>query len=386
VKVKQDPGDFRVEEVSALVPGNEGPFTLYRLEKSGIGTLEAVGVLARAWRLRGQAVAFAGLKDKYGVTAQTISVRGGPTRNFEGRGVRANYLGRSPRPVARGMLLGNQFRIVLRHLKPAQAALVEERARAAAVHGFPDYYDDQRFGSMRGEGGGLVARALLHGKEEAALRMAIASPAREDRSRLKRRRRLLHDRWGAWGELAQALERSIEQRICLALAEGATFAEAYSMLDQGLRSLYLSAYQAFLFNEGLRRAVGSGPTHPGVAGPYVFHEQDPGALKEERIPLASSHAESHPLLDPLLQADGVDRAALGRLRFRRGIRAAIVVPEGLESGAIDEDECNPGRVKIPLSFRLKPGSYATMLVKRCTFDFRSPGGGLRADRDSAASS
>ncbi|MGQ0613830.1 MAG: tRNA pseudouridine(13) synthase TruD [Planctomycetaceae bacterium] len=384
MKLKQAPGDFRVEEVSALVPGNEGPFTLYRLEKSGIGTLEALQVLARAWRLRGRAVAFAGLKDKYGVTAQTISVRGGPTRNFEGRGVRANYLGRSPRPVARGTLLGNRFRIVLRHLAPGQAASVEERARAAATHGFPDYYDDQRFGSMRGEGGGLVARALLRGQEEEALRLAIATPAREDRSRLKRRRRLLRDRWGAWGELAHALERSLEQRICEALAGGATFGEATQLLDQGLRSLYLSAYQAYLFNEGLRRAVGSGPSHPGVAGPYVFFEQDPGALKAERIPLASADAEPHPLLDDLLAAEGVDRAALGRLRFRRGIRAAIVVPEELETGGVEQDECNPGRVKLALSFRLKPGSYATMLVKRCTFDFRGPGAGLTAARGSGA--
>ena len=222
------PEDFRVEEVSRLEPGAEGEFSLYRLSKSGIGTPEAVRFLTRAWRLRPTDVAFAGLKDRYGLTGQTISVRRGPRRNLAGRGFKLNYLGRSPRPAARGTIAANRFRIVLRDLDAGGAERVERRARSAAEEGFPNYYDDQRFGSLRGTGGAFVARALLDGDPEEALRLAVACPAREDRGRTRRRRRELSERWGAWSDLALRLAPSLELRICRALAAGASFAEAYS--------------------------------------------------------------------------------------------------------------------------------------------------------------
>jgi tRNA pseudouridine13 synthase len=369
LKVKQLPEDFRVEEVSRLEPGEEGAFSLYRLEKVGIGTPEAVRLLARAWRLQGKDVAFAGLKDRHGVTGQTISVRRGPRRNLAGRGFKLNYLGRSPRPAARGTIAANRFRIVLRDLDAAGAERLARRARAAEADGFPNYYDDQRFGSLRGTGGAFVARALLDGDHEEALRLAVACPAREDRSRTRRRRQVLREKWGAWAELTERLAPSIERRICGALAAGASFADAYGLLDRALRAIHLGAFQAHLFNAALRRAVGAdGPRHPGPAGPYLFYRGDPGALRAERIPLAAVGAPPHPLLDAELERESLTRDRLADLAFRRGLRAAVAAPAGLTVGEPAADTLNRGRLRLALSFTLPPGSYATMLVKRCTHD------------------
>jgi len=366
LKVKQRPEDFRVEEENRLEPGAGGDFALYRLEKSGIGTPEALQVVARAWRLGPRATAFAGLKDRYGVTGQLVSVHRGPSRNFEGRGFKLNFLGRAARPVGRGTIQRNRFRLVLRDLRPSEADRLASRARDAAVHGVPDYYDDQRFGSLRGTNGRFVAEALLRGDHAAALRLATASPARQDRSRLKRRRKMLQQRWGRWEELARGLEPSLEQRICAHLAAGGTFAEAYGMLARPLRSLHLAAFQAHLFNECLRRAVPArGPRHSGAAGPYVFFEGDPGDLKERRIPLVSDEAPPDPLLDGVMTGAGLAR---GGLPFRPGTRGAVVVPDDLKTEDPEDDDLNRGKVKVALSFALRPGSYATMIVKRCTYD------------------
>jgi tRNA pseudouridine13 synthase len=369
LKVKQVPEDFRVEEVSRLEPGEEGDFSLYRLSKSGIGTPEAVRLLTRAWRLRPTDVAFAGLKDRYGLTGQTISVRRGPRRNLAGRGFKLNYLGRSPAPAARGTIEANRFRIVLRDLDAGGAERVERRARRAAEDGFPNYYDDQRFGSLRGTGGAFVARALLDDDFEEALRLAIACPAREDRSRTRRRRRELHERWGAWSDLALRLPPSLERRICQKLAAGVPYADAYGLLDRALRAIHLGAFQAHLFNGALRRAVGEdGPRHPGAAGPYCFYRGDPGALRDERIPLAAAGAPPHPLLDGELERASLTRARFSRLAFRRGIRAAVATPADLAVAEPAADTLNRGRVCLELSFTLPPGSYATMLIKRGTHD------------------
>ncbi|MHC4931163.1 MAG: tRNA pseudouridine(13) synthase TruD [Planctomycetota bacterium] len=369
MKIKQSPDDFRVEEVTRLVPGAEGIHSLYRLEKSGIDTRQALRIVERDWSLRRGDVQFAGLKDRYGVTGQVVSIRKGPARNFRGRGLKLNFLGRSPRPAARGTIERNRFRIVLRHLRRGDCERVGARARAAARHGFPDYFDDQRFGSVRGTAGGFIARALLRGEPERALRLAIASPARKDRSQVKRRRRLLRERWGEWRELAKALEPSLERRVCERLEQGDAFDEAYGELDPALRSLHLAAYQAHLFNECLRRSVGDGgPSHPGLAGAYRFYRGDPGEVGELRLPLASHDAEPHAVLDALLQEEGIDRETLASLPFRSGSRSAIVVPTELEVTDAENDELNRDRMKLTLRFALRSGSYATMLIKRCTYD------------------
>jgi tRNA pseudouridine13 synthase len=369
LKVKQVPEDFRVEELSRLEPGEDGAFSLYRLEKSGIGTPEAVRFLTRAWSLRPEDVAFAGLKDRYGLTGQMISVRRGPRRNLAGRGFKVNYLGRSRRPAARGTIAGNRFRIVLRDLDPEGAERVGRRARAAAGDGFPNYYDDQRFGSLRGTGGAFIARALLDGDFEEALRLAVACPAREDRSRTRRRRQALREKWGAWSELADGLAPSLERRICRALEAGASFADAYGLIDRALRAIHLGAFQAHLFNAALRRAVGEeGPRHPGPAGPYLFYRGDPGSLRDERIPLAAAGAPPHPLLDAELERASLTRARFGSLKFRRGARDAVACPAELTVAEPSADTLNRGRLCLALAFALPPGSYATMLIKRCTHD------------------
>ncbi len=367
MKLKQRPEDFRVEELSRLEPGRTGEFSLYRLEKSGIGTPEALRIVGHEWRLDPRALAFAGLKDRHGITAQTVSIRNGPAENFAGKGFKLNYLGRGERAAGRGALLGNRFRIVVRDLSAEEADRFAARARACADKGFPDYYDDQRFGSLRGTEGRFVAKAMLEGDAEAALRLAIASPSREDRSRTKRRRRLLRDHWGDFTGLARRLDASVERRICERLAQGASFADAYRLLDRALRSLHLSAYQAHVFNECLRRAVGpKGLSHAGADGPYVFYEGDPGPLRERVFPLASAEAPEDPLLDEVLREEGVDRGRMKTLGLRNGVRRAVALPEEVLVGAPEADDRNPGRKRLALSFRLGPGCYATMLLKRCT--------------------
>jgi tRNA pseudouridine13 synthase len=376
VKLKQAREDFVVEEVLRLEGVEEGPFTLYRLTKEGIGTIEALRYFAQAWRLPRDAVGFAGLKDRHGQTVQTVSVRGGRAREYVGRTFRLDPVGYSRRAVDRSALAGNRFRLLVRDLSRDEAKRVADRARDAARHGFPDYYDDQRFGSMRGTEGALVAEALLRGDPERALRLAIASPAREDRSRVRSTRRLLAERWGRWDEILPRLAPSPEHRLVERLAGGASFGEVYDLLDRDLRSLHLAAWQAWVFNECLRRMVaslGGGPGHAGLAGSYVFYEGDPGPLRGDRIPLPSREAEPHPVLDAVLAERGITRETLAALPFRRGLRDAVVVPEELEVGPSRPDDRNRGRFALPLSFVLGPGSYATMLVKRCTWDIEPRG-------------
>ena len=93
MKVKQVPQDFVVEERARVRPTDRGPFALYLLRKEGIGTLEALRAVRRAWQVPGRAVGFGGLKDRHAVTSQWVTIPRGPRRNLEQATFRLTYEG-----------------------------------------------------------------------------------------------------------------------------------------------------------------------------------------------------------------------------------------------------------------------------------------------------
>ena len=64
------------------------------------------------------------------------------------------------------------------------------------------------------------------------------------------------------------------------------------------------------------------------------------------------------------------RVAGARLDFPKGDRAPWVVPEGLRADGPFPDEMNAGKCAMKACFSLPPGSYATVVVKRLTYDLK----------------
>src|SRR5512144_2123205 len=72
--IKETPEDFLVEEVPLYLPCGEGEHTYAVIEKRGITTLEAVRRIARALGVADRDIGYAGMKDAFGVTRQTVSI------------------------------------------------------------------------------------------------------------------------------------------------------------------------------------------------------------------------------------------------------------------------------------------------------------------------
>ncbi|MDA1194701.1 MAG: tRNA pseudouridine(13) synthase TruD [Planctomycetota bacterium] len=370
VKLKQIPDDFLVEEVLRPMDAGSGTYRLYRLTKTGVDTLEAARALSRVWKVPRGDISFAGLKDRHARTVQAVAIRKGPDQTHNEPRFQIVPTGRLDRALRPGDLLENRFKLRVRDLSKEEGERVAARVRDVAEHGFANYYDDQRFGSARGTSGLLVGEALVTGDVEGALRLALASPSAADRGRVKVVRQLLSRRWGQWGELARALPPSPEKKVIAALAAGGSFEEAYGRIDRDLRSLHLSALQAAIFNDGLRNTIGSGPAHTGMVGAYVFYDGAPGSWGEERVPLAEARAEPHAILDAALAARGIDRDMLVDHALRRGLRGLVTHPTNLVVQRPQRDDRNKGRTMVGLSFGLGSGSYATMLIKRITYDLK----------------
>jgi tRNA pseudouridine13 synthase len=374
VKIRQKPEDFQVTELDRYEVSRTGPFALYTLVKWDIGTIEAVRNLAQNWNLSGAQISFGGLKDRHARTEQVISIRGGPERAFLGSAFRVEFLGRSRDPISRSSFHGNRFEITVRDLRELPDPEPLRR------FGVPNYFDDQRFGSLRGTGGEFIGRALVRGEYEKALRLALASPSPLDRKRERDLRALLRDRWGDWAGLGRDLPPSTERSVALYLAgRPGAFGFAFELLDPHLRVLYLSAYQSWLWNRTLSAIVRALPDSYDVeyaAGRHVFFRTlspaDHDRLAELAIPLVTPsqkfEGQTADLVASLLKEEEVEQRQfrlkkLAKTFFGKGMRDALVAPAGLR-WAPGDDELNPGRRKLTLSFELPRGSYATILLKR----------------------
>jgi tRNA pseudouridine13 synthase len=385
MKLKCQPEDFRVEELPLVSPDGRGRFTFYRLTKRGMGTLEAVESISRRWNLAGRRVSYAGLKDKHAITTQYITIADGPSSPVAASGFELEPLGRLSHPYGPQDFRGNRFHIVLRDMRADQVDRASSTIPSLATEGIPNYFDDQRFGSV-GYSGQFIAHAWLKGDHERALTLALAEANPFDRSATKVQKAILREYWGRWAEAKARLDRSSSRSIVTYLVDHPTdYRGAFIRLRRELRTLYFSAFQSHLWNlilgKWIERSVGPGKSLPVAlkAGTFPFprrlDSEQLRRLRESPIPLPCARA---PL--PVAPMGAVIQEVLGEFQlewldlrvkhqkdvfFSKGSRPSLAFPENAECSATD-DALHPGRRAICLSFDLAKGSYATIVVKRIT--------------------
>lgn len=387
MKLKRIPEDFQVEELP-IVPEGEtrGRFVYYRLTKCGLGTFEAIEAICRRWNLPGRRVSYGGLKDRHARTIQYLTIFEGPERPLHETSFDLVPVGRLDGPYGPAHFRGNRFVVVVRDLSPHALDRAVGAVAEVPRDGLPNYFDDQRFGSV-GFDGGFIAQAWLTGDHERALRLAIAEPNPSDRPATKAEKAILRECWGQWADAKARLDRSHARSLVTYLVDHPTdFRGAFARLRRELRSLYFSAFQSHLWNLILGRWIERNtrddqrvPIDFKVATLPIHHSLEPAQaelLGKSRIPLPASRS---PLPDeePLraiaeevvaefgLSWENLRVKHLKDVFFSKGMRPALFFAENLEYYA-ENDDLAPRRKKLTLSFELPKGAYATLLVKRVT--------------------
>ena len=159
MKLKETPADFRVTELLEFEASSHGEYHVHLLHKEKLTTHEALGILVRYCRVRREDLAYAGLKDRQAITEQYITVRG-RRLEFDGHGIRVRPLGRMDRPLTSKLSSGNAFEITVRDLSRHEAVEARRELPSISSTGFPNYFDDQRFGCIT-HGQGFVMRQVL---------------------------------------------------------------------------------------------------------------------------------------------------------------------------------------------------------------------------------
>jgi tRNA pseudouridine13 synthase len=149
-RLRAEPADFRVDEITGIEPGGSGEHAFLIVEKSGANTDWVARRLAAFAGVAPVAVGYAGLKDRHAVTTQAFTVqlpgRADPDWSALGiDGVRVVSAARHDRKLKRGVHRGNRFRIVVRDVEGSRDD-ADARLAAIAMRGVPNYFGEQRFG------------------------------------------------------------------------------------------------------------------------------------------------------------------------------------------------------------------------------------------------
>jgi len=419
VTIRRTPDDFRVDErntaafLASIAPERlpSHPFVAYRLVKRGIATPDAVGFVARALRVGREHVAAAGLKDRHAVTSQIITVdgaalRGSPPRELGerlgdpigagdphsddgGSSWRIEGVGFVPRAADSTIIERNAFTIVVRGLDKWHADEMARRAsmlvdRADGPLLVVNYFGDQRFGSAR-HGKGFVARALVAGDFETALRLAIGTPARKDSGAVRTMSRALAAHWGDWKTALGAIPRMPERSAIEVLARGGSFLDAFAALPRFTQEICVEAYQSHLWNgiaRELAHALGEATSQrtfeaDDLFGPLIFPRAAAltPAFRALPIPMPSPRAQMPECLTEIaagvLEDDGITFAelripGLQRPWFGGGDRPFAIEARdfSLSSPVRDEYAGNsPANLAITVTFDLPRGAYATVVLR-----------------------
>lgn len=267
MRIKALPEDFQVEEVLSLSPKERGPYALFRVKKRNITTLEVHMSLAKKLGLPPAALHFPALKDKVAVATQycTAKMAKGPTLSqIDGPGFSATLVGFLSRPLTPKDLRENRFIVTLRDMDEEEAKHVHTCFQMLSYDGFPNYFDLQRFGSWSSKLG-FPGKHLLLGDWEKALFAYLAEPLAGDPPTVLRFKKLAREHWGNWPLLKEKAPRGNLRSVLTFLCDHPQdFKRAVNLITPRILSLWLSAYQSFLWNRaasfGLEQiAAGHGP-------------------------------------------------------------------------------------------------------------------------------
>jgi tRNA pseudouridine13 synthase len=383
MKLKQRPEDFSVAESWRFDQAPRGAWFVYLMDKQKLSTFEAVERISARAGVQPSEVSYCGLKDKQGRTTQLVAVHRKPVE-LQDPDLRLKPLGRTSAPLSSANTTSNRFAVAVRDLDEDDLGRLPAAVAEVQRMGVVNYFDSQRFGSLK-HGQGFLVKDLMRGDAEAALRNHLARPSDLDRTDDARVKAFWKEHWGEWHlkNPYPGAERYAPVLRWLRL-HPKDHLGAFLRTDPRWRGLQVFAYQSWLWNEGvkqyLREVIGVEKlvSIKYQAGTLLF----PRALNSAQARLL--HGRTFPLLGPASRFDDpvVEKAALSVLRredmtpeslrvpgapqihFDPEERPLVVVPGKLIVGEPNRDELNKGRLRVNVAFTLPPGAYATLVVKR----------------------
>src|SRR5215475_2701040 len=114
--IKEKPEDFQVEELTNLEAGATGDYALYRLQKRGWTTPDALAIIRKRWKLEARRLSVGGLKDRHAETIQYLTIYRGHQRKLTHPNLHVTYLGQVGEAYQSSHITANRFSVTIRSM------------------------------------------------------------------------------------------------------------------------------------------------------------------------------------------------------------------------------------------------------------------------------
>ena len=349
----KEPEDFIVEELPLYEPSGAGTHTYFGIRKRNLSTLEAINRIARELQVPSRDFGYAGLKDKHAVTTQILSVEGVTPEQvlkIEQPDIEVLWAERHTHKLRVGHLRGNRFELTLHDIPHDRLPLVKAVMERLVTEGVPNRFGAQRFGNKNDSH--LIGKALLKSEWETVLHYMLTADALQV------------------DDVARRIQRELARK---------PVERVITSIPHRLRKLYLSAYQAHLFNSILEKRMphlgefleGDIAVKHSNGAPFLV----PNPAIEQRRADTFEISPSGPIFGykmrmptgdvltletSLLADEGVRFEQFRKVAGIRlpGTRRPLRMPmQSHEVSAVDND------LGIRLGFTLPAGGYATVVVE-----------------------
>jgi len=297
-KLRLLPKDFIVREISNYPPEEEnGRFLTAEVTTTNWETNLLVRELSNCLHISRQRIGFGGTKDKRAIATRLMSfynISQEKLSKVKIKDIKIENIYTSNRPVKIGNLLGNEFEITVRNIdKKIYTSQVEDIVSFIKAHGiFPNFYGIQRFGIIRPITH-IVGKYIVKGDFKKAVMSYIANPLDgEDKESYQLRYRLekTHDFSEALKTYPNQLnyEKAMLNKL---VVNPKDFVGALKELPKNLLTMFVYAYQSYLFNkvlsERIRKKI---PLNEAVVGDIVLPIRR-GVIDENSILVKENNIE-----------------------------------------------------------------------------------------------
>lgn len=388
--LRQEAEDFMVHEISNPVKSSEEPSAKYlicKMEKRNWELQRAVKEIAKILGVSHRRISWAGTKDKHAVTTQLISlydISEAEIENLHLKDITLTPVGRTSQQLSLGELQGNRFEITIRSCSPDNLEERVSQINSCVAEGVPNYFGIQRFGVKRPVTH-LVGKQILLEDYKEAVRTYVGFPSDgESEDVAAARTAYLSDNDPKAALENLPVQMRYERAILHHLAEiPEDYEGALKSVPPKLLSMFVSAYQSWLFNMGLSFRIHEGYTFSKpVPGDRIIFENGkkdivsdintnqaevlikrgrahiclemPGA---KTIPTQSSTEQ---LIISLMESDGISCASFRKAGELTGMSFKGAVRRISLSTTVESEVCDD---TVRLSFSLGPGQYATTICR-----------------------
>jgi len=389
LKIKVFPEDFIVKELADIKYKKGGKYKIYLLIKKHWNTMDALKFISIENNVPLEKIGSGGRKDRHALTFQYISVPREYDLTFERENVILEFVGFSDDFVSPGVLKGNYFEITLRKIEEKDKDKIVTRLNEIKEWGYPNFFDDQRFGSVENEEE-FIAEKILKKHYNGALKLYFTVTHPEDKKEEKERKQEIKRLWGDFEAVLPFCKTKVERDIIKILLKGKSkenMVKALNTIPKEELSMFFSAYQSYLWNKTLLLIL---PKYAedlyrvkGKIMDYLIYKKidDIKKFKDIRnmeIPTVSYKIPKvdenvNKAIEEVLKERGVTSSDFNLKKIRKSffksfMRKAVVFPENLFFTSFEKDEFYKGYEKIKIKFILPPGSFATMLVKSLSIE------------------